>query len=171
MSRVCMNEFHVHAAVATAHSSRMPVLLMVPLKRHARAASTRLPPYWLLLKVAEGVLPRAGFAVLNSAIEIAPWCYAGLKVLRFMRDTLTAAFILMDSKKPARVSGAHSELLNPVPARRIRSHSAPLWPSGSRWRRRAECRRARPGPCSSWRRRRRRNRVGVRAANRAASRR
>ncbi len=31
-SRVCMNEFHVQAAVATAQSSRMPVLLMVPLR-------------------------------------------------------------------------------------------------------------------------------------------
>ena len=42
-----MNEFHVHAAVAIAHSSRMPVLFTVPLKVIRAAASTRLPPYWL----------------------------------------------------------------------------------------------------------------------------
>ena len=71
-SCVCMNEFHVHAAVATAHSSRMPVLLTVPLSVMRAQASIRLPPYWLRAKSLKVFWPRAGFEVFISAIEITP---------------------------------------------------------------------------------------------------
>ena len=67
-----MNEFHVHAAVTTAQSSRMPVLLMVPLSVMRDAASMRLPPYWLPWKSLKVFLPRAGFDVFISAIAITP---------------------------------------------------------------------------------------------------
>ena len=70
MSRVCRNEFHVHAAVATAQSSRMPVLLTVPLRVIRAAASTRLPPYWLWAKSLKVFFPSAGFDVFISAMDV-----------------------------------------------------------------------------------------------------
>ena len=63
-----MNWFHVHAAVATAHSSRMPVLFTVPLSVIRAAASTRLPPYWLRAASLKVFWPSAGFEVLNNAM-------------------------------------------------------------------------------------------------------
>ncbi len=67
-SCVCMKEFHVHAAVATAHSSRMPVLLTVPLSDMRAEASTRFPPYWLCAKLLKVFWLSAGFEVLNNAM-------------------------------------------------------------------------------------------------------
>src|SRR5208337_426145 len=67
-SCVCMNWFHVHAAVAIAHSSRMPVLFTVPLSVMRAEASTRLPPYWLCAKLENVFWPSAGFEVLINAM-------------------------------------------------------------------------------------------------------
>ena len=68
-----MNEFQVQAAVATAQSSRMPVLLMVPLRVMRDEASMRLPPVWLRAKSLKVFWPSAGFEVLIRGIEITPF--------------------------------------------------------------------------------------------------
>ena len=68
-SCVCKNEFHVQAAVAMQHSSRMPVLLIAPLRVMRAEASIRLPPYWLRATSLNVFWPRAGFEVLKSAMN------------------------------------------------------------------------------------------------------
>src|ERR1700722_4658755 len=74
-SCACMNEFHVHAAVAMAQRSRMPVLLMVPLRDMRAEASMRLPPVWLRAKSLKVFWPSAGLEVLIRGIEVTPFLF------------------------------------------------------------------------------------------------
>src|SRR5579863_5231120 len=68
MSCVLMNWVQVHAAVAIAQSSRMPVLLTVPSSVMRDEASTRLPPYALCAKSLKVFWPRAGLEVFIKAM-------------------------------------------------------------------------------------------------------
>src|SRR5579863_3711967 len=72
ISCVLRNRVQVHAAVATAQSSRMPVLLTVPSSVMRDEASTRFPPYALCANSLKVFWPRAGLDVFIKAISHLP---------------------------------------------------------------------------------------------------
>ena len=139
-------------------------------QRHARRGVDEAAAVLATLEVAEGVLAEGGIRCLHQC-HCNHSVVACLGTLPQIQDSLAASFILFDGEKPGESFRCAGCRLNRAPARRIRFHAGQRWPSGSRWWRRAESRRARPWPCSSWLRQRRRNQVGGRAANRAAGRR
>ncbi len=69
MSRDCVNMCHVHAAVAKAQTSKMPVLLTVPF-RVIRLVASIAPPYWLPDRSRKVLSLKAGFEVFIRAMGL-----------------------------------------------------------------------------------------------------
>src|SRR5450631_2139673 len=77
ISRVGRNRLHVQAAVAIAHTNRMPVLFTVPLSVIRLATSIRppdWPPYCTSEILPNVFAPSAGLDVFISAIVSSPCC-------------------------------------------------------------------------------------------------
>src|SRR5665213_2060755 len=72
-SRDCRNRCHVHAAVAKAHTSRMPVLFTVPFSV-IRLVASIAPPYCAPGRLRNVFSLSAGFDVFINAIAYSPWC-------------------------------------------------------------------------------------------------
>src|SRR5579862_3696527 len=87
-SRVCRNELQVHAAVAMAHTSRMPVLFTVPFTV-MRAAASIVPPFRLPGMLRKVFGPRAGLEVFVRGMHSSPICEAGLGTGPASQESLT----------------------------------------------------------------------------------
>jgi hypothetical protein len=121
-SCVYMKLFQVHAAVASAHSSRMAVLCTVPLRVMPAQASIR-PPYWPLPYCLNVSRPKAGFEVFICGILLPPWIRAQPILLTRHQQILSSILIPIASTREL----LGCRLQNPPSS----SHQCPAFATGS----------------------------------------